>query len=77
MSFICPEGESGAPKWIHRVPCGVQEYKYKRFTQERTMAIDRVSIYAYTCISLVGSAIIGMVVFALIVLRRLQRILRR
>jgi hypothetical protein len=41
----------------------VQEYKYKGFTQERTMAMDRVSIYAYTCIGLVGAAIIGLIIF--------------
>jgi hypothetical protein len=49
---------------------GVKGYKYKGITQERTMAMDGISIYAYTCISLVGSAIIGMIVFAWIVLRK-------
>jgi hypothetical protein len=47
-------------------------YKYKGVAQERTMAMDHVSIYAYTCIGLVGSAIIGMIVFAWIALRKLQ-----
>jgi hypothetical protein len=41
----------------------VKGYKYKRITQKRKMAMDRVSIYAYACIGLVGSAIIGMIVF--------------
>jgi hypothetical protein len=46
-------------------------YKYKGLTQERTSAMDRVSIYAYTCIGLVGSAIIGVIIFAWIALRKL------
>jgi hypothetical protein len=55
----------------------VKGYKYKGITQERTMAMDRVSIYAYTCIGLVGSAIIGMIVFAWIVLRKFRPIPRQ
>jgi hypothetical protein len=47
-------------------------YKYKGVTQERIMAMDRVSIYAYTCIGLVGSAIIGLIVFAWVALRKFQ-----
>jgi hypothetical protein len=47
-------------------------YKYKGVTQERIMAMDRVLIYAYTCISLVGSAIIGLIVFAWVVLRKFR-----
>jgi hypothetical protein len=76
-SFICLQGENGAPKWISGVPRGVQEYKYKGFSQERTMAMDRVSIYAYTCIGLVGSAIVGLIVFAWIVLRKFWMIPRQ
>jgi hypothetical protein len=52
----------------------VKGYKYKRNTQERTMAMDRVSIYAYVCIGLVGSAIIGMIVFAWVALRKFRPI---
>jgi hypothetical protein len=55
----------------------VKGYKYKRITQERTMAMDRVSIYAYVCIGLVGSVNIGMIVFAWIVLRKFRPIPRR
>jgi hypothetical protein len=50
----------------------VQEYKYKGFTQGRTMAMDCVSIYAYTCIGLVGAAIIGLIVFSWIALRKFR-----
>jgi hypothetical protein len=55
----------------------VQGYKYKRITQERTMAMDSVSVYAYVCIGLVGSAILGMFVFAWVVLRKFRPIPRR
>jgi hypothetical protein len=50
----------------------LEEYKYKGITQERIMALDRVSIYAYTCIALVGSAIIGLIVFAWIAIRKFR-----
>jgi hypothetical protein len=50
----------------------VKEYKYKGFTQERTMAMDRVSIYTYSCIGLVGAAIIGLVIFTWMALRKFQ-----
>jgi hypothetical protein len=49
-----------------------KKYKYKGITQEGIPIMDRVSIYGYACISLVGSAIIGMIVFAWVVLRRLR-----
>jgi hypothetical protein len=50
-------------------------YKYKGITQ--IMALDHVSIYAYTCIALVGSAIIGLIVFAWIAIRKFWVIPRR
>jgi hypothetical protein len=53
------------------------EYKYKGVTWKRTMALDRVSIYAYICIGLVSSAIIGMIVFAWIALRKFRPLPRR
>jgi hypothetical protein len=52
-------------------------YKYKGIIHERTMALDRVSIYAYVCIGLVSSAIVGMIVFAWIVLCKFRPIPRR
>jgi hypothetical protein len=55
----------------------LEEYKYKGITQERIMALDRVSVYAYTCIALVGSAIIGLIVFAWIAIRKFRVIPRR
>jgi hypothetical protein len=55
----------------------VKGYKYKGITQERTMAMDSVSIYAYMCIGLVGSAIIGMIMFTWIVLRKFRVVPRR
>jgi hypothetical protein len=55
----------------------VQGYKYKRITQERTMAMDSVSVYTYVCIGLVGSVILGMIIFAWIVLRKFRPIPRQ
>jgi hypothetical protein len=40
------------------------------------MALDRVSIYAYVCIALVGSSIIGLIVFAWIGIRKFRVIPR-
>jgi hypothetical protein len=54
-----------------------EKYKYKGIIQKRLPIMDRVSIYGYMCISLVGSALIRMIVFAWIVLRKLQRVPRR
>jgi hypothetical protein len=55
----------------------IEGYKYKGVTQEKIMAMDRVLIYAYTCIGLVGWAIIGLIVFAWVVVRKFQVIPRR
>jgi hypothetical protein len=35
--------------------------------------MERVFIYGYVCIGLVGSALIGMIVFAWVVLRKLHK----
>jgi hypothetical protein len=67
------ERPSGYPEF--RVE--VKGYKYKRNTQERTMAMDHVLIYAYTCIGLVGAAILGLLVFVWIALRKFRSIPRR
>jgi hypothetical protein len=66
----CP---SGCPEF--RVE--TEGYKYKGITHERTMALDRVSIYAYVCIGLVSSTIVGMIVFAWIALRKFRPIPRQ
>jgi hypothetical protein len=55
----------------------LEEYKYKGITQERIMALDRISIYTYTCIALVGSAIIGLIVFAWIAIQKFRVIPQR
>jgi hypothetical protein len=54
-----------------------EKYKYKGFIQKRLPIMDHVLIYGYTCIGLVGSALIGMIVFPWIVLRKLQRVPQR
>jgi hypothetical protein len=38
--------------------------------------MDHILIYAYTCIGLVGLAIVGMVVFTWVVLRKLRMVPR-
>jgi hypothetical protein len=67
------ERSSGYPEF--RVD--VKGYKFKGITQERTMAIDHVSIYAYACIGLVGAAILGLLVFVWIALQKFRPIPRR
>jgi hypothetical protein len=54
-----------------------KKYKYKGIIQKRILIMDHVLIYGYTCIGLVGSALIGMIVFAWIVLRKLWRVPRQ
>jgi hypothetical protein len=54
-----------------------EKYKDKDISKKRTMALDRVSIYAYICIGLVSSGIIGTITFAWIVLRKFRPIPRR
>jgi hypothetical protein len=55
----------------------VEGYKYKGVTQDRIMAMDHISIYAYTCIGLVGLAIIRLIVFAWVAVRKFRVIPRR
>jgi hypothetical protein len=54
-----------------------KKYKYKGISQKRIPIMDHVLIYGYMCIGLVGSAIIGMIVLAWVVLRKLWRVPRR
>jgi hypothetical protein len=54
-----------------------KKYKYKGIIQKRLPIMDRVSIYGYACIGLVGFALIGMIIFTWIVLRKLRRVPRR
>jgi hypothetical protein len=51
-----------------------EKYKYKGIMQRRIPIMDHVSIYGYTCIGLMGSALIGMIVFTWVVLRKLRRV---
>jgi hypothetical protein len=54
-----------------------KKYKYKGINQEGIPIMDCVSIYGYACIGLVGSAIIGMIIFAWVMLRKLRMVPRR
>jgi hypothetical protein len=51
-----------------------KKYKYKGIVWRRIPIMDRALIYGYICIGLVGVSLIGMVIFAGIVLRKLQRV---
>jgi hypothetical protein len=48
-----------------------KKYKYKGIVQRRIPVMDRVLIYGYTCIGLMGFSLIGMIVFAWVVLVKL------
>jgi hypothetical protein len=54
-----------------------KKYKYKGIVQKRIPIMDSASIYGYVCIGLVGSSLIGMIVFAWVVLAKLRRVPRR
>jgi hypothetical protein len=54
-----------------------KKYKYKGIIQKGITMMERVFIYGYMCIGLVGFALIGMIVFAWVVLRKLRRASRR
>jgi hypothetical protein len=54
-----------------------KKYKYKGVVQRRIPIMDSTSIYGYICIGIVGSSLIGMIVFAWIVLAMLHRVPRR
>jgi hypothetical protein len=48
-----------------------KKYKYKGIVQKRIPVMDRVLIYGYACIGLIGFSLIGMIVFAWVVLAKL------
>jgi hypothetical protein len=54
-----------------------KKYKYKGIVQRRIPVMDRVLIYGYVCIGLMGFSLIGMIVFAWVVLVKLRRVPRR
>jgi hypothetical protein len=54
-----------------------KKYKYKGIVQRRIPIMDSASIYGYVCIGLMGSSLIGMIVFAWVVLMKLHRVPRR
>jgi hypothetical protein len=55
---------------------GTKKYKYNRIVPRRIPIIDRVLVYGYVCIGLMGFSLIGMIVFAWIVLVKLRRVPR-
>jgi hypothetical protein len=54
-----------------------EKYKYKGIIQKGIIMMERVFIYGYVCIGLVGCALIGMIVFAWVALRKLHKASRR
>jgi hypothetical protein len=50
---------------------GAEKYKYKEIVQRRIIMMECVFIYDYVSIGLMGLSIIGMIVFAWVVLRKL------
>jgi hypothetical protein len=54
-----------------------KKYKYKGIVQKEIIMMERVFIYGYMCIGLMGSALIGMIVFAWVALRKLHEASRR
>jgi hypothetical protein len=57
--------------WVLRSISTIESFK------GRIPIMDRVLIYGYVCIGLVGSSLIGMIVFAWIVLAKLRRVPQR
>jgi hypothetical protein len=53
-----------------------KKHKYKGIVQRRIPIMDSASIYGYACIGIVGSSLIGMIIFAWIVLAKLSRVLQ-
>jgi hypothetical protein len=51
-----------------------KKYKYNRMVQRRIPVMDRVLIFGYICICLMGASLVGMIVFAGAVLAKLQRV---
>jgi hypothetical protein len=51
-----------------------EKYKYKGNIQRGILIMDRVLIYGYMCIGLVGFSLLGMIVFTWVVLRKLRSV---
>jgi hypothetical protein len=49
----------------------------REIVQKEVRMIDRVFVYRYVCIGLVGCALLGLIVFTCVALKRLHQVLRR
>jgi hypothetical protein len=56
---------------------GAKKYKYKRTCSKGLTMMEHVFIYGYVCIGLVGCALIGLIVFAWVAIRKLNKAPRR
>jgi hypothetical protein len=54
-----------------------EKYKYKRNRSKGIIMMEHVFIYGYVCIGLVGCALLGMIVFAWVALRKLHKASRQ
>jgi hypothetical protein len=54
-----------------------KNYKYNRIVQKEIKMVEHVFIYGYVCIGIVGLALLGLIVFSWIAIRRLTRVPRR
>jgi hypothetical protein len=54
-----------------------KKYKYKGNVQRGILIMDRVLIYGYVCIGLVGFSLLGMIIFTGVVLRKSRSVPRR
>jgi hypothetical protein len=53
-----------------------KNYRYNRIVQKGVKMVERVFIYGYVCIGIVGLALLGLIVFSWIAIRRLTRVPR-
>jgi hypothetical protein len=49
----------------------------KEIVQKGITMMDRVFVYGYVCIGLVGCALLGLIVFTCVVLKKLQQVPRQ
>jgi hypothetical protein len=54
-----------------------KNYKYNRIVQKGIKMVERVFVYGYVCIGIVGLALMGLIVFLWLAIRRLTRVPHR
>jgi hypothetical protein len=76
--IVCIEGEVRSAQadgrssvWILRT------ISTKEIVQKGTTMMDHVFVYGYVCIGLMGCALLGLIVFTCVALKKLQQVPRR